>query len=922
MSNKRGREKAKTVTSTKLFGRLKGKKDVLEVSENMVTTALDSCLPPKAPPPISIDGTQDVSVFVSTFNSDSLTKGLDHRALSFWLPLGYDVYCLGVQNVENMAQFGSGILDFLKSNGDVYQEYAHFVSTSNKKLIVTYIYVHISLMKQKNFKRHAMYKIVVPNSNSGAYVVNFSLFDTQIKLANIKLSPGVSAEAARRAELSHVLKEMENDSFGDHVILLGDFGFSIATELDNNDLKNYITTKSIIPEWSNDRFQFLLEEFDEMKSSMVANVALLKPYEELPICFPPTNLRAFKRIAQKEMSETILGQLFHPDFDLASLFNYTVNIPCYPDRILFRTVVEEHKSSFKACKASTCEGLVLNSHVPVFTTFRIASRKAEMSLARPVAPPRVRVEPSKKIESVLPTKPVKIRDSPLTLTSSENRVSENTEGTDSTPNRSNIDSIKRKVFLGNHPQGTPKLDQSEPDVVITPLQPPRVLNKAAGRPTLRDLGELRKQKSTLATPTIANFSQDSGETRRKGKMSLGNVKFGSWDDNPRVGICQGCFNAVLENEKHVSSSDKIFHATCFTCMRCRCYIDSEYFVINDLLYCKKCHRDLFTPTCLSPRCGKRIRGERVDVERGSFHPRCFVCCESGCSTTLSRERKNANYLFLGDELFCTEHGTKKGREKTCFVCNKGIKASEKEQQIMNNGELLCVHSTCFKCSEKGCVVSLEKKALRFCYLLKEDRKLLCVDHGNMKCKTCHECIFNNEVYREIFEDKFHIQCVPDCSNCGKKLSSKEMVVKPGDGAYLCTDCGRFESMKVATGYLDSQDNLDVLRLTLSALEPTNTKKFRAQSVLPKSIEDVEFYEANPPPPPPSTMSFDVRNDSSNFRGDGRMSVFTGFSLPPPPPLSTDQHQVHANSEGEEEEEEEDLSALKTLRERVRRKNKE
>ena len=74
----------------------RSKKPELEVTDEMISLA-QVCLPPKVPPPIKDKGESDVSAFMTTFNLKGIRLPLSQEKLAYWLPLGYDIYCIAMQ---------------------------------------------------------------------------------------------------------------------------------------------------------------------------------------------------------------------------------------------------------------------------------------------------------------------------------------------------------------------------------------------------------------------------------------------------------------------------------------------------------------------------------------------------------------------------------------------------------------------------------------------------------------------------------------------------------------------------------------------------------------------------------------------------------------------------------------------------------
>lgn len=316
-------------------------------------------------------------------------NGVDHfnkTSLNFWLPLGFDIYCLCLQEVKNTAETGSCILSHLQSQSTdehpvEYIEYMHNVTLvepqkKSRRKLVTYIYVHTTLREESVFHRRKLSTLLFethkPYVSAGAVFVDFKVFDTKVRLVNTLLTkgPGPYARSQRQKEISQLNKEIQKNAFIDQVLLMGDFSFSVANT-DGSKLNDMISVINEPTGWTAERFRPFLEGHDE-KSEMLP----LQHFNELEITHAPTSRRIPRRLDPKSISRLDVAEIFHEDFELDRLYNYTTaDLPCYPDRIFYRSEEPHLQHCFVGFKQGTCEGVLLNDRVPVYATFRLGSKE-------------------------------------------------------------------------------------------------------------------------------------------------------------------------------------------------------------------------------------------------------------------------------------------------------------------------------------------------------------------------------------------------------------------------------------------------------------------------------------------------------------------------------------------------------------------
>jgi len=263
---------------------------------------------------------------------------------------------------------------------------------------------------------------------------------------------------------------------------------------------------------------------------------------------------------------------------------------------------------------------------------------------------------------------------------------------------------------------------------------------------------------------------------------------------PDIGECCQCDDTIKAEDSYFNADGKLYHEGCFACAFCDEAIPSEakHFFVDGQLLCEADFRDLHNPTCKNPNCGEKIADdEYVKTEVGKYHIECFNCtmCNKPLATVQGNKLKKQNFVIRKKKLFCLEHGVKMDG-RICFACTKPILDVNAYETVSRRGQLLDLHTDCFKC--KTCGISIENQE-EVSYLLK-DNEIFCAQHGNRLCTKCQRPIANAEGHNTISGLKYHRHCTPKCLIC-KKIVSTDVQWKGGKepvGGYVCVGCTKPE----------------------------------------------------------------------------------------------------------------------------------
>eukprot|EP00924_Labyrinthula_sp_SR-Ha-C_P014561 maker-scaffold_34-snap-gene-1.23-mRNA-1 protein AED:0.41 eAED:0.41 QI:92/1/0.5/1/1/1/2/0/998 len=878
-----------------------GQQPTFQADETMLKLVED-VLPPMAPPPLQGEGESDISLFTSTFCMQNITTKLTNSAISFWIPVGFDVYVICLQSVKNVSPLGPIFLNHLQSKGSRYQEYMHFVKSSSSTCLVTCIYVSSDLVEEKVFERKNVQKIYFELDKGAltkgarrrrqvaktlsrketplAFSVSIKIFDTSLIVINTQLPSGIGSDGTeQRVQCMEKLIQFHNfQKKADHTLLLGNFNTSLSAELDDDNLRNYMVVDNSIPKWTKDRFYYLVSEFDEVNTILKEDVQGFEVFSELPVSYPPTAMRVglFSSLGLQEnssssLSKATVAQIYHQKFELNQLYKYegTGLIPDYPDRIFF-TSSNSALKNFKPAQNGTLEGVSLNDRVPVFTTFRVGATNV-VSESTSTETKQVNIDPSE----VVPM--------PLAVTNVAHRG-----GKDSTTHKLQPPEHKKTLLLmNNHGRNFGKT--SVPEFALNgsnrQLNPKPRFDQDMPPPPIpattivgSDVDLNGDQKTVNASGAdalkmaIGILSGYPKEPAVK-KQSLPKKK-SSVNEEPQ--FCGACYSKIHTSETQIRTGDRHFHERCFKCVSCDNDIVGKHFFVNEHLYCPSCYQDLFNPECLA--CGERIDTTRINTDKGSYHLEHFAC--STCDDPLYDQNRGKvqtkDFAYKGNKLMCMKHAVD---DTTCFVCTKSIGSEQGFQTLLKTGELLDIHQNCFKCSVPGCPTMIERESNGRLWFIIKEGKILCGDHGKLTCRECSKKIYQDESFSELFGSKYHKQCVPQCADCDKPLTAKDKIIMDGlTGELVCGDCIAENHFQVS----NNSRSQSVLPSSMADVYQLETGDYEQRPILPKA-------KLKPQSKSRRQLAGSAKAKTPTSRKMTRIGTFSGFSFPPPPPMPEEGH---------------------------------
>jgi hypothetical protein len=88
---------------------------------------------------------------------------------------------------------------------------------------------------------------------------------------------------------------------------------------------------------------------------------------------------------------------------------------------------------------------------------------------------------------------------------------------------------------------------------------------------------------------------------------------------PKCAGCKKCIEVSV-----VGALGKKWHEDCFTCRKCKCKFEGDFYVLNDEPYCKQHFHELNGSCC--GMCTLPVEGQCVALQNGKkIHPDCFKC---------------------------------------------------------------------------------------------------------------------------------------------------------------------------------------------------------------------------------------------------------------------------------------------------------
>ena len=376
---------------------VRGGQKELAITEEHVNR-LKETLPPPAPESLDGTGKRDISLYSTTWNMD-FCESPTENTVQYWLPQGYDIYVISLQNCTSFLDLSKTCVNYLKDGEDTYEEFMDFLHvqtdsiTQQNNLILLFL-VHSSLIAEDVFQRPNLKRqkpsVALTSSYStsvssitqqkkreperrsgGVLVMQFEVFDTVVLVINAQLTKGVGRTRERLSDIRSIVNYI-NSIEADHVILMGDMGTEGIDEFDDDDvIKHLREGNKQGTGWGDDRFIKIVES-DEITCVLHEQVKTFAEFAELPINFPPTSVR---KVTNEKISQKFLAERFHEEYDIMTLYQRNGRVPAYNERIFYKSLSDQHKPGFKAFATGSCEGVTVSSNVPVFSTFRVGSKE-------------------------------------------------------------------------------------------------------------------------------------------------------------------------------------------------------------------------------------------------------------------------------------------------------------------------------------------------------------------------------------------------------------------------------------------------------------------------------------------------------------------------------------------------------------------
>ena len=203
-------------------------------------------LPPEVPEPIDGIGKRDLSTYACTWFMNGTETVVNPGLQKFWLPKGYDLYIIAVQQCKNEDKLAEECLEFLDEGEDTYAVYTQFTTVraprSNKEnRLAILLLAHKSLLDENVFrtskltKKEAYAKLDEDehfneddsflgvfalknneNETAGAIALQFEIFDSTFVIINVQLASGIGNTKRRLKDLEDIVAAT-NTLKADHV---------------------------------------------------------------------------------------------------------------------------------------------------------------------------------------------------------------------------------------------------------------------------------------------------------------------------------------------------------------------------------------------------------------------------------------------------------------------------------------------------------------------------------------------------------------------------------------------------------------------------------------------------------------------------------------------------------------------------------
>ena len=781
LARKKSHARLSAASSTSLVSSIMDmvqRKKKVEITDDLLRRT-KTILPPEVPEPIDGIGKRDLSTYTCTWYMNGTDTVVDPELPKFWLPKGYDLYIISVQQCRNEDRLAQQCLDFLDDGEDSYALYTQFTTVraspgAREHHLAILLLAHRSLIEENVFKTSKLTKKDVytekvedkrfnddesflgvfamqnnETETAGAIALQFDIFDSTFVIVNVQLASGIGNTKRRLTDLEDIIAAI-GTLRADHVLLMGYFGSTFFGDGVGNKLSSYVPLSYKNDDGWGTRFTTLMK-YDEVLEQLIPNVRGMSEFEEMPIHFPPTSGRKIRKPLPKPETMAVM---FHNRFNLESLYDYKPkHIPAYSDRIFWKSFDRGLKPCILASVTGTCEGITSSNHVPMFTAFRFGNKSfgtvtnpvdVVRRIAAPVKLTDLKAAPPQKQKVAL--KPPKRR----TMMSSQQAYDELSK------------KVKSKRVAGSKIQaGGLYLD----------------MNKAFSG----------SQKSYSTEDRVESIEEEDEEFEivmgsRNQRALESEVKSVATKPIETAGMCARCNKTIEKDSQYFEASGRLFHSECFTCSHCDTPVRDKYYLVNDSLFCEKDYKGQFATACQI--CKEPMRSQGIRTSKGSYHAHCFACSE--CYTPLAEIDGDGfsaiAFMYRDDKLYCQAHGTET-EEEACFTCNKPTSTGDslKLHDKAHDKDLL-VHKKCFKCER--CKKNLSKSDFRL-----KGAKLYCSEHGELKCKGCDEEIESFDEYFTVHKFTFHVECQPKCDTCNKEVHKIKSLVRMGDDL-VCSPCMR------------------------------------------------------------------------------------------------------------------------------------
>ncbi|KAF0993052.1 hypothetical protein HZS_6612 [Henneguya salminicola] len=282
--------------------------------------------------------------------------------------------------------------------------------------------------------------------------------------------------------------------------------------------------------------------------------------------------------------------------------------------------------------------------------------------------------------------------------------------------------------------------------------------------------------------------------------------------------CFRCKILIQSGLPIVYANGKSYHSECFLCCFCfRPFSDSQYFEINEYLFCFEDYKNLFAPIC--SECGIGIVGKVVKAVNSCWHAECFKCyyckdklqtangctfhhkkiCCKECSKTLTtfsficntcNNELSEDTEESGGKLFC----------RKCYdlnyavVCDLCKKSTKKERSIVSNDKNF--HYNHFCCTKCGTILVGKSYYLN-------DKLPYCEEHfREFFGKICCMCKLGVIEGESLVNERIHCRLHCVCYICLKNV--REKITTDLDGKPLCRKCFEQLPIKVKKNLKDNK----------------------------------------------------------------------------------------------------------------------